>query len=137
MKILHLSVSDKGGAFEATRRLHNAFQDHGHESIIIVREKRSSDKNVIQYKPLFSLQKIWDLYTDAIIRPEPDYYFFNPQESISFGNAKGILSLLPYTPDVIIVHWVSKFVNTKTVYEIQKRTQAKVFWLMLDMAPMT
>lgn len=137
MKIVHLSVSDKVGAFEATRRLHEAFRDSGHQSVIIVREKRSFDKDVIQYKSFFRLQKIWDSFTNTIVRADPDYYFFNPQESISFSNVEGILPLLPYTPDIIMIHWVSGFVNTKTIYEIQKRTHAKIFWLMLDMAPMT
>ena len=42
MKIVHLSVSDKVGAFEATRRLHKSFQAQGHESVIVVREKLST-----------------------------------------------------------------------------------------------
>ena len=137
MKIVHLSASDKAGAFEATRRLHEAFRERGHESVVIVREKRSLDKDVIQYKSFFLLQKIWDSFINTIVRADPDYYFFNPQESVSFSNAEGILPFLPYTPDIIMIHWVSRFVNTKAIYEIQKRTHAKIFWLILDMAPMT
>lgn len=137
MKILHLSTSDFGGASEATLRLHRAFLDHGHESTVVVREKHSKDKDIIQHTRLLYPQKIWDLFIDFSTRSRQEYYFLNPQESVTFSNAERILSLFPYTPDVIVLHWISRFVNLETVYEIQKRTHAKVFWLMLDMAPMT
>src|SRR3989338_1554023 len=137
MKILHFSVSEQRGAFEATHRLHKAFQDQGHESIMIVQKKRSSDNTVIQCAPFFRLKKVWNLFSDIIIRSNPDYYFLNSQESISNSHAEEILRSFPYLPDVIMLHWVSGFVNMKSIYEIQKKTHAKIFWLMLDMAPMT
>lgn len=137
MKILHFSVSDKKGAFEATRRLHEAFRNQGHDSVIVVREKHTSDKDVIQYSSFSHVRRIRNLFTDAVIRSNRDYYFLNPHESVSFGDTDGLLSLFPYVPDVILLHWISRFINLNTVNEIQEKTGAKIFWLMLDMAPMT
>lgn len=137
MKILHLSVSDKEGAFEATHRLHQAFQNFGHQSVMIVQKKNSSNKDILQYQSLTALRKIWHWFVDKVVKWEGDYYFFNTCEFVSFSNAKSILKLLPFTPDIVMVHWVSRFINTKTIYEIQKMTHAKIVWHLLDMAPMT
>lgn len=137
MKILHLSVSDKRGAFEATRRLHQAFQDKGHESAMIVQKKNTTNDTVIQYKSLTALQKLWNWLVDKVVRWEGDYYFFNTCEFIPFSHAKNILALLPFTPDIVMLHWISRFINTRTIHEIQKITQAQIIWHLLDMAPMT
>jgi glycosyltransferase involved in cell wall biosynthesis len=40
-------------------------------------------------------------------------------------------------PDAVIVMFAGDFVNTKNIFELYRNTNARVFWLMYDMAPFT
>lgn len=138
MNILQLSTSDQRGAYEAAVRLHKAFLAAGHASLLVVRYKTVLDNTIIQSPSSVPvpIQKAYDNCL-KLIHKNPKYYFFNTIELVSFFSADTILSLLPYQPDIIICHWISKFINMKVIYDMQKKTGAKVIWHFLDMAPMT
>src|SRR5204863_8654403 len=52
MKILHYSTEDiTGGAAKAAHRLHTALREAGHDSRMIVRNKKSDDPHVLQTEP--------------------------------------------------------------------------------------
>ena len=72
-------------------------------------------------------KKIWD----------SDYCFFQLKEGKKYYSAKKLLHAAGIQPDVIFVLYAKKFINLQNIYKLQKKTDAKIFWLMYDMAPFT
>ncbi|MCC5612984.1 glycosyltransferase, partial [Nostoc sp. CHAB 5834] len=48
-----------------------------------------------------------------------------------------ILALLPQPPSIIFVHWVTDFINARVIHELKRLTNATIYWLMIDNAPLT
>ena len=69
LKVLHLSYSDTGGgAAIGAYRLHNALNDHGIESEMLVVEKNTNDAKVKKLLSAgeVSLQKVYNRQTDQL-----------------------------------------------------------------------
>jgi glycosyltransferase involved in cell wall biosynthesis len=73
----------------------------------------------------------------SVGKTNPDYYLYNLDERKSNFSAKAILKKIDFIPEVIFVHWVSRFVNTAEIKELQHLTGARIFWVMVDNAPVT
>lgn len=67
----------------------------------------------------------------------PDYCFFQIDERKLIYKTNRLLKKADIKPDVIIILYAAKFINAKNIYELQKKTNAKVFWLLYDMAAFT
>ena len=67
----------------------------------------------------------------------PDYRIFQLKERKLIYKTERIIKKADLKPDAIIVLFAKKFINTKNIYELHKKTRAPVFWLMYDMAPLT
>lgn len=65
------------------------------------------------------------------------FNFYNVLEQIPVISSHRILKTIKKNPDVIILYWISGSFNIKTVYKLQKKTGAKVYWYFMDKAPMT
>ncbi|MEJ7820904.1 MAG: glycosyltransferase [Chitinophagaceae bacterium] len=65
------------------------------------------------------------------------FNFFNILEQVSIVSSDLILKKIKKKPDIIILYWISGSINMKTVYKLQKKTSAKVYWYFMDKAPMT
>ena len=149
MKILNLATTDMFGAGIAAQYLNQTFINQGFESLLMVKESKLSNKNVIviqKYHSKFDFRYIknklfegylfhWLALKLKIFKNR--FFFLNLKEKEEFINAQTILELLPYQPDIIILHWISGFVNMKTISIIQNKTGAKIFWIMMDNAPLT
>ncbi|MDR2042574.1 MAG: hypothetical protein LBP98_09725, partial [Tannerella sp.] len=70
-------------------------------------------------------------------KTHPDYYFYNLDERKSNFSAKAVLRKIDFNPDVIYIHWVSNFINTATIHELAQLTRAKMYWVLIDNAPIT
>jgi glycosyltransferase involved in cell wall biosynthesis len=70
-------------------------------------------------------------------KPDPNYFFLQINEQELIWKTKTLLKKAKIKPDVIIVLYAKKFVNIKNIYELYKKTHARIFWLMYDMAPFT
>lgn len=149
MKILNIATTEEGGAGIATRNLNEFFLRSGHNSVLIVRDSKLKNKDVIvlhrtpdKYSWLFYLNKVKNKIKKIMqyINVGPldlKYFFFNVDESKSHITAKKILAKTPFKPDVVILHWISMFINSKTIHDLHKLTKAKFFWIMIDNAPLT
>ena len=141
MKILHLNTYDSGGSARAAYNFHLSLKADGFESkILVLKNKELTDKDVIQIKLNFTY-KIKH-YFNEIIRTikkrsiNKNYNFFNVDESIGF-DTKLFFKNLPFIPDIIIIHWVSGFVNAKNLCELNKHTKAPIIWRFNDMNAFT
>jgi glycosyltransferase involved in cell wall biosynthesis len=149
MNILSLGTSDQGGAGIVTKYTADLFLKFGHQSLLVVKESDLKNDNVIVLKKpikqnslLFYINKIKEK-SERIYRRfnpinlETKYFFYNLNETKTLFSAKEILKHVPFKPDVILIFWVSGFVNSKIIRELFEKTGAKMFWLMTDNAPIT
>jgi glycosyltransferase involved in cell wall biosynthesis len=136
VNILHLSTHDAGGAGKAAHRLHQNLRTYGLHSKMLVLNKQSDDKDVIPFaKRDFILQSHTTLAKTWLkLRTNTKYYFQNQATLIS---AEDILNSIPFTPDIIIAHWVSNFVTAENFYQLSQHIRAPILWYLMDMAPLT
>ena len=142
--ILNLSTVINGGAGNYALQNHRLLLNLGYDSFLIVKDKPVVDTlNVIQYpdskgKYIISKMKrmIWRFILDKFDYNEK-YYFYNRYEQINCYSASTILNMIPQTPDIIFINWVSGFINAKLIQELSRLTKAKIYILMIDNAPIT
>lgn len=115
----------------------------GYESSLIVKDVRTQDPKIIRY-PSKKTEKTWAKISRRVVKREwskvdldINRYYYGIYEQFSTVSAKTILALMPNKPDVIFIHWVNSFINTKLVNELHQLTGALIVWLMLDNAPIT
>ena len=145
MKILNISTYDYGGAGSAVLRINEVLIKLNHTSKVVVFNKKSNDKNVIQLtngdfnlllKKIY--RKFYHEFQKALtFRFIKKYNFFNYSEESRYIKPKIILRNLNYIPEVIIVHYTSHFINFKSIYELQQLTNARIIFNMLDTAFLT
>jgi glycosyltransferase involved in cell wall biosynthesis len=148
MNILHITSTDLRGAGNAAATFNTLLNARGHRSKLVVVFKTKNDPDIIGFiKPVHKSVK---LFLDKIIlrfhkiqtyikvgKTHPDYYFYNLDERKSNFSAKSVLRKTGFKPDVIFIHWVSNFINTATINELAQITKAKMYWVMVDNAPIT
>lgn len=141
--ILNLSSIDYSGAGTFTKNFNNLLLEAGYDSYLVVKDRRTNYEHAIRYSD--SMQ---NLLLRKIARKKAklewrkvaykyDYYYYNIFERYPKVSAKRILSLIPFKPDVIFIHWVTDFINAEIVSELQLLTEAKIYWFMVDNAPLT
>ena len=141
--ILNLALTDSGGAGKAALLFNEMFNKYGFESLLVVQSSNEKNKNVIvlpeKAKNIFSihiiLKKFKSLFLHLLLIKK--YYFYNHVERKKVISAKEILKVIPFVPDVIVLHWITGFVNTELIHDLEKITKAKFFWIMMDNAPLT
>jgi glycosyltransferase involved in cell wall biosynthesis len=145
MNILNISTYDYGGAGSAVLRINETLISLNNTSKVIVFNKKSKDQNVIQLTDgnfnLF-LKKIYrkvyhELQKSFVFKFVKKYNFFNYSEQSRYIKPIVILNKLDFTPEIIIVHYTSHFINFKTIYELQQLTKARIIFNMLDTAFLT
>jgi glycosyltransferase involved in cell wall biosynthesis len=143
VKILLLSTTDFGGAGLAFLKKTEMYREKGADATLIVLNKYSdSDASVgvINARSFWGRQRVTLnhyycklLKLLAFGKSDKKYIMYDVQ--ISLASAKKILSLYGQKPDVIQVGWVTDFVSTKTIKELQLLTGACVLYTMVDNAP--
>lgn len=143
IKILHLSAVDYGGAGKFAVEFNRFLKQVGYETTLLVKDKKDAESDTLHY-PIHSLTKPWEKGLRKISKLrwsetflDANYYFYNLHETYTVVSVKKILALIPYKPDIIFIHWVSDFINSKLINELKKLTAAKIYWLMIDNAPLT
>jgi len=142
MNIVHFATNDFGGAGLATVKMHNALIKINVNSYLIVKNKKSENQYILEFDKKFFLKKIHRRMKRFFNISKPyktNKYYFPLSNNQSINNLKTskLLKLLPYEPDILIFHWISGFINYKTIFEIQTATKAKIFIMMQDNEPLT
>lgn len=145
-KILHINTYDVDGIGKAVLRIHNYLIGTGFDSKILVKDKKTNIEDVIELpKKMFLGEIVRKAYVKLKkkffptppIATHPKYHFFNPDETEHYVEPTHILQQIGFTPDVIIVYWIARFCNFRTVVELQKLTKARLLFYPLDMSPFT
>jgi len=142
MNICILTSSDgRYGGFSAIVRFHKNLKRFGHNSVMLVANKKSKDDDVIEVgRSKYFLNKAF-LYANRFFRKyveknhEPEYYF--EHSNINFYSGSELLEKIPFKPDVIIVGWVDGFITPNILHDLSRMTNATIIWYLMDMAPLT
>lgn len=144
MNYLLLSTNDRGGAGLALLKTIEFLRGNGHNARLIVLNKYSESEASVGVYRYNSLGRLWILFNQAYAKikklvlighPKERYNFFNI--GLNRASANHLLKLYGDKPDIIAVGWVTDFVTPKTVYEMQKKSSAKVMYIMADDAHIT
>lgn len=137
-KVLHLSSYDFGGAGMAAYRLHCNLRRAGFTSRMLVAQKREADDDVLQVGENAPASRLGTFLAKARLKfcSDRDYYFQDQTRS-TLAQPGRILEEVGFTPDLIVVHWVSNFVSAADVRTLSLSCGAPVIWYLLDMAPLT
>jgi glycosyltransferase involved in cell wall biosynthesis len=149
-KILHVSTFDNGGAGAAAHSWHKACLELGFESILITKYLSiPNNNNIIGFKKRKEKKGFYFIAVTVknqfiklskylyLGKTKPEYLFFNYHEKRNPVYGKKILRKIPFTPDVIILHFISGFLNSLDIQELYNATKARIFWVMMDNAPLT
>lgn len=126
MKVVHLSTTDSGGAYKATRRISESMQSCGIQSEILIRTKTYRDTNGIDYfSNDFSriISKIKNVGNLLLSEGEivSDYFGTDITKHPLVSEA-----------DVVFLHWVNSFVSYDVVDKLQFLGKP-IIWVMHDM----
>ncbi len=108
------------------------------EGIISIESSFSARWKILMGKFEWRLNKLRKLLkVKEKYQKNPNYYFFEVDEKKQIYKTKRLIKLAGIKPDIIIILFAKDFINSKNIYELYIKTNAKIFWLMYDMAPFT
>ena len=141
VRVLHLATRDQGGGgFNAAYRLHINMRDAGVDSVMLVLNKQSDDPNVIGMSDKLSALERMRWLWRRLVRRYNQRYRTSPYfhvEGSSLFTADKLATTLPFSPDAVIIHWISAFLTADMLHQLSAATGAPLYWYMMDMAPMT
>lgn len=66
-----------------------------------------------------------------------DYHVQDFNQTIQYYSTKEILKKIKFKPDIIFYLFQQNFLTAQNLYELNQLTGAKIFWYMMDTAPLT
>jgi glycosyltransferase involved in cell wall biosynthesis len=139
LKIIHFSTHDIGGAGIAAYRFHKNLQSYGATSRMIVSKKNTIDSSVIELPKTKLNQFVFDKlsYLDNKLDCfDKKYYFFDKRRYPTISTDE-ISKNIDFNPDIIVLHWISEFISLDLIEKLAEKHHSKVYWYLMDMAPMT
>ncbi len=126
-----------GGAAKAAYRLHSCLREQGVDSQMAVLDKQSQDATV---QILSSggktsglaqrLLRRLGLISRADVRHGYTY-------NVDLGRCSSAELGRLAQPDIICLHWITNFLDTRSILRLQRRFACPIVWLVLDQEPMT
>lgn len=138
LRVLNISTFDSGGAATAAYRLHKGLLDSNIESCFyVLHNKKNQDVFSFFKNPLASFtSRSLNKLREMVITSDKNYYFYGAWNN-SVTDISQIDLEFSEAPNVIILHWISGFVSLDVILALKKKYDAKIFWYLMDMAPMT
>ena len=142
-KVLSLSTNDIGGAGNTSLKAVERLRERGVDATLVVCNKYSTsaasigvfDSHNIFGRIRITINHIYCKLRKVLAFGKTDKKYIMFDLQINMVSAKKILALYGDTPDIIRVGWVTDFVSTKTINELQQLTGAKVNYAMVDNSP--
>lgn len=130
MKVVHLSTTDIGGAYEAAQRISDCLVNQGIDSKVLVRTKYRNETMPTPFYNNF-LSRFWSKTKNFInlMISDGDVVFDKYGADICSNP-------LVKEADIICLHWVNSFISNREVARILALGKP-VFWVMHDMWPFT
>ena len=122
---------------------------NNHVSMIVKEWDEYDDKNIIpinsfyKSKYLSFLNKIrykliqLGLLNNKTILTEEKYSVQDYYQTNTIYSTKKILGKIDFKPDVVLVLFMQNFISYKNLYEINNKTNGKIYLYLMDMAPLT
>ena len=142
MRVLHLSLSDFGGAGAAAFKLHQALIAADVDScLLVLRSSRPKSDNVFVVPTInrwiyWVLSRIFDRWVKGSARGSPRARYFYSDFNHALLSPRSI-ERLGLRPDVIVVHSVAGFVSASLLRRMSAAWGAPVVWYLMDMGPLT
>ena len=129
----------------ASLDLFNEFKKNGHNVKLLVNQYDTNyPEGVISMETFFLywkkklLKKIKRrLRLNKKDITDPKYHFHDLNEEKEYYKTNKILKKAKMEPDVIIVLFAKNFINSKNIFELCKKKNTPIYWVMYDMAPLT
>lgn len=67
----------------------------------------------------------------------PNYYVQDYDQTKEIYSTKKIINKIPFKPDAIIYLFQHNFLTAKNLFELNQITGSKIFWYLMDTAPLT
>lgn len=125
--------------------LYNGFKSNGHFVKLLVNVyKTNYPEGVVCVETRFEAKKK-EILTKISNRLklgknqnlDSKYHIHEVKEQNEIYRTDRILKTAGFKPDAIIMLFIKDFINTKNMYELYEKTDAPIYWLMYDMAPIT
>ncbi len=136
MKILHISISDSGGAGRAAYRLHQGLQGSGGDSQMLVQFKYTDDRAVCELQKnlekLFAKLKLTERLDDLPLKfyPQGDPSYF----SVEWFPDRLADKVSQLNPNVVNLHWVCHgYLQIESLAKFNK----PIVWTLHDLWPFT
>lgn len=139
LRILHVSTFDSGGAATAAYRIHKGLLDSGIKSQFYTLHNKKNNRDVISYFNSTRrgfISRVINKVREVIIGAKGKFYFYGAWQH-AVGNISEIDIDAFDSPNVIMLHWISGFTSLDVILQLKKKYNAKVYWYLMDMAPMT
>ncbi|MCS4157959.1 glycosyltransferase family 4 protein [Salinibacter ruber] len=142
MSVVHLSTNDVwGGAAKAAYRLHQGLRAESVQSSMFVRNKRSKQDHVVEFRPSDSFfakcQRAFryvrirrDFFPRYVSRPGSTGTLMSDDRSRFAGE---VVDQLP-AANILNLHWVAEFVDIPNLF---RNTDVPIVWTLHDMNPLT
>lgn len=129
--------------------LYNGLKDEKNNVKVLIREyEEFNSEDFVSMETSFDLiKKKWNYRYERVLarlgiatkldKTNPDYHVQDFNQTTQYYSTKKILKKIKFQPDVIFYLFQQNFLTAKNLYELNKLTGAKIFWYMMDTAPMT
>ena len=145
MKIIHLTYTTKGGAGIVVNKFHQLLKKNGYDSAIINVQVNQPEEQVFFIHTLKRpFRKILNSIRYGSFRffvrlrykkSRKHHFSYNYNyRGITF---KEIKESLPFSPDIIFLHWIADFISPKLIKQLQEYYQCPIIWRYNDLAPVT
>ena len=137
MKVLHISLTDSGGAGACARRISQSLRDIGVDSEMLVLQKKSQDNHVYAcfqirsflYRLINKLLKILHLNITEKLQlleacKKNKAWYSSPSSIYDVSNHPMVKEA-----DIIHLHWINNFVDQKAFF---KRVKKPIVWTLHD-----
>lgn len=143
LNIINITTSNTGGAGNAVVRINKVLNEFSNSKIIALKGSEKINSILIPNYDLYFFRIKMFRYLRHFINQKiqkkfkKKYNYYNYNEQKNYLNSTKLIRYFPFKPDVIIVHYTSHFLNFRTIYELQKITQSRIIFNMLDTAFLT
>jgi len=122
-------------------------QSKGHNTKMIVKEYANyKEKNIVSIqswvdfmslKITKKLKRILGIKKNTHDFLIDDYAIHDYDETKQYFKTKAVLKHVDFKPDVILYLFPQHYLNVENLYEIQKATNAPIYWYLMDSAALT
>jgi glycosyltransferase involved in cell wall biosynthesis len=126
MKVLNINYSEiEGGAAIACNRLHKAFLECKINSLLLVNNKITNDRTVIEINNNYFFKKIFSKIINILLSK-----FDKTYHSISYFNSTVLNKIEEINPDIVHLNWIgNEMISIEEISKIQR----SVVWTFQDM----